>query len=121
MENRQKQNVSSTDTTPTMFNALSSNTQPTSTTARSVTNDKGTQHEALTLRKKNVDDRKKSQIWDHFTRLDGDPKSPKAECNYCKKTYACHTVMNGTSNMWSHLKVCKKFPFVVDKKQKLLV
>jgi hypothetical protein len=23
--------------------------------------------------------------------------------------------------MWSHLKVCKKFPFVVDKKQKVLV
>jgi hypothetical protein len=23
--------------------------------------------------------------------------------------------------MWSHLKVCKKFPFVVDKKQKILV
>ena len=23
--------------------------------------------------------------------------------------------------MWSHLKVCKKFPFVVDKRQKLLV
>ncbi|KAG5247692.1 zinc finger BED domain-containing protein [Salix suchowensis] len=122
MENRQNQNVSSTDTTPTsMFNALSSNTQPTSTTAGSVTNDKGIQHEALTLRKRNVDDRKKSQIWDHFTRLDGDPKSPKAECNYCKKTYACHTVLNRTSNMWSHLKVCKKFPFVVDKKQKLLV
>uniref|UniRef100_A0A6N2KMT4 BED-type domain-containing protein n=1 Tax=Salix viminalis TaxID=40686 RepID=A0A6N2KMT4_SALVM len=122
MENRQNQNVSSTDTTPTStFNAFSSNTQPTSTTARSVTNDKGTQHEALTLRKRNVDDRKKSQVWDHFTRLDGDPKSPKAECNYCKKTYACHTVLNGTSNMWSHLKVCKKFPFVVDKKQKLLV
>jgi len=32
-----------------------------------------------------------------------------------------HTIINGTSNMWSHLKVYKKFPFVVDKKQKILV
>uniref|UniRef100_A0A6N2LMT5 Uncharacterized protein n=1 Tax=Salix viminalis TaxID=40686 RepID=A0A6N2LMT5_SALVM len=35
-------------------------------------------------------------------------------------SYACHAILNGTSNMWSHLKV-KKFLFVVDKKQKLLV
>ena len=63
MENRQNQNVSSADTTPTStFNALTSNTQPTSTTAGSVTNDKGKQPEALTLRKRNVEDRKKSQI-----------------------------------------------------------
>jgi len=39
----------------------------------------------------------------------------------CGKNYACHTIINGTSNMWSHLKVCKKFHFVVDKKQKNLV
>ena len=65
--------------------------------------------------------KKKSQIWDHFSKLDGDPKTPRAECNYCRKNYACHTILNGTSNMLSHLKICKKFPFVVDKKQKLLV
>ena len=37
------------------------------------------------------------------------------------KYYACHTIVNGISNMWSHLKVCKKFLFVIDKKQKVLV
>ena len=37
------------------------------------------------------------------------------------KNYACYTILNGTSNMWSHLKVCKKFSFVVYKKQKVLV
>ena len=64
---------------------------------------------------------KKSQIWDHFTKHDGDPKTHRAGCNYCEKSYICHTIHNGTSNIWSHLKVCKKIPFVVDKKQKLLV
>ena len=108
------------DTTPTStFNALTSNTQTTSATAGSVTNDRGKQPEVLTLRKRNVDDRKKSQIWDHFTKLDGDPNKPRAACNYCRRDYACHTILNGTSNMWSHLKVCKKFPFMVDKKKKL--
>jgi hypothetical protein len=108
MEN---QNVSSIDTTPTSTTAGSG----------SVTNDRGKQPEVLILGKRNVDDRKKSQIWDHFTKLDGDPSKPRAACNYCRRHYACHTILNGTSNMWSHLKVCKKFPFVVDKKQKLLV
>jgi hypothetical protein len=39
------------------------------------------------------------EIWDHFTKLDVDPKTPKAECNYCGKHYTCHTIANGTSNM----------------------
>jgi len=43
--------------------------------------------------------KKKSQIWDHFTKLDGDPTTPRAECNYCGKDYACHIIINGTSNM----------------------
>jgi hypothetical protein len=64
---------------------------------------------------------KKSTNWDHFTKLDGDPATPRAECNYYGKDYACHTIINGTSNMWSHLKVCKNFPFMVDKKQRILV
>jgi hypothetical protein len=37
---------------------------------------------------------------------------------YCEKDYTCHTIFNGTSNMWSHLGICKKFPFVIDRKQK---
>jgi len=62
MENFQNQNVSSTNTTPTSTNALTSNTNPTSTTAGSATDSKGKQPQVLTSRKKNVDDRKKSQI-----------------------------------------------------------
>jgi hypothetical protein len=121
MENLQNQNASSTGTTSTSTNAPASNTNPTSTTAGSTMDNKGKQLQVITSRKINVDDRKKSQIWDHFTKLDGDPTTPRAECNYYENDYACHTTINGTSNMWSHLKVCKKFPFVVDKKQKNLV
>ena len=65
--------------------------------------------------------RKTSQIWDHFKKLDGNSKTPRVACKYCGKDYACHTILNGTSNMWSHLGVCKKFPFVIDRKQKTLV
>jgi hypothetical protein len=121
MENLQNQNASSTGTTSTSTNAPASNTNPTSTTAGSIMDNKGKQLQVITSRKINVDDRKKSQIWDHFTKLDGDPTTPRVECNYYGNDYACHTTINGTSNMWSHLKVCKKFPFVVDKKQKNLV
>jgi len=54
-------------------------------------------------------------------KLDGDFTTLRAECNYCGKDYACHIIIIGTSNMWSHLKVCKNFPFVVDKKQQILL
>jgi hypothetical protein len=57
--------------------------------------------------------RKTSQIWDYFKKLDGNPKVSRAACMYCEKDYACHTILNMTSNMWSHLGVCKKFSFVI--------
>jgi len=121
MENLQIQNASSISTTPTSTNSPTLKTNPESNTAGSTTDIKGKQPQVLTLRKKNADDKKKLQIWDHFAKHDVDPKTPRAECNYCEKNYACHTIVNGTSNTWSHLKVCKKFPFVVDRKQKVLV
>jgi hypothetical protein len=37
---------------------------------------------------------------------------------YCGKHYACHTIFNGISNIWSHLGVCKKSYFVIHRKQK---
>ena len=41
-----------------------------------------------------------SKVWDHFTKLGGgDPKDPRAACNYCKKTYNCHSRKNGTSTL----------------------
>ena len=54
------------------------------------------------------------QIWDHFKKLEGNPMAPRPTCMYCEKDYACHTILNGTSNMWNHLGVCKNFPFVID-------
>ncbi|KAL9372591.1 hypothetical protein Peur_034835 [Populus x canadensis] len=121
METTQIQSASSTGTTPTSTTSPTSKPNAESTNAGSTTDTKGKQPQVLTSRKRNADDKKKSQIWDHFTKLDVDPKTPRAECNYCGKHYACHTIVNGTSNIWSHLKVCKKFPFVIDKKQKVLV
>jgi len=43
--------------------------------------------------------RKTSQIWDHFKKLDDNVKAHRAACMYCGKDYACHTILNGTSNM----------------------
>ena len=116
METTQIQNASSTGTTPTSTTSPTSKANIESTNAGSTTDSKGKQPQVLTLRRINVDDRKKSYIWDHFTKFDGDPKISRAKCNYCGKNYACHTILNRTSNMWSHLKVCKIFSFVVDKK-----
>jgi hypothetical protein len=61
MENLQNQNASFTSTIPTSINAPTSNTNPTSTTIGSTTDNKGKQPQVLTSRKRNVDDRKKSQ------------------------------------------------------------
>ena len=121
MENFQNQSASSTGTTLTAIVALTSNTILALTIVGSVTDNKGKQPEVLTLKKINIDDRKKSQIQDHFTKLDGNPKALRAKCNYYGNDYACHTIINCTSNILSHLKVCKKFPFVVNRKQKVLV
>ena len=43
--------------------------------------------------------RKTSQIQDHFKKLDGNVKALRAACMYCGKDYACHIMLNGTSNM----------------------
>jgi hypothetical protein len=37
---------------------------------------------------------------------------------YCGKDYTCRTIFNETSNIWRHLGVCKKFSFMIDRKQK---
>ena len=62
MENLQNQNASSTGTTPTSTNVAASNTNPTSTIAGSIMDNKGKQLLVLASRKINVDDKKKSQI-----------------------------------------------------------
>jgi len=62
MENFQIQNASSTGTTPTSTNSPTSKTNPESTTVGSTMNTKNKQPRVLTSRKRNVDDRKKSQI-----------------------------------------------------------
>jgi len=62
MENFQIQNASSIDTTPTSTNSSTSKTNLESTTVGSTMNTKNKQPQVLTSRKRNVDDRKKSQI-----------------------------------------------------------
>ena len=49
-----------------------------------------------------------------------DPNNPRSQCKYCKNQYKCHGKKNGTSGMLQHMKVCKKWPFPCDDKQKTL-
>ena len=49
-----------------------------------------------------------------------DPKKPRSECNYCKNQYNCHGKTNGTFGMLQHIKVCKKWHFPRNDKQKTL-
>ena len=49
-----------------------------------------------------------------------DPKKPRSESKYCKNQYNCHGKKNGTSGMLQHMKVCKKWHFPRDDKQKTL-
>ena len=60
-----------------------------------------------------------SIVWQHFIKLVGlDPKKPRSECKYCKNQCNCHGKTNGTSGMLQHMKVCKKWHFPRDDKQK---
>ena len=60
-------------------------------------------------------------VWQHFIKLAGfDPNNPRSQCKYCKNQYKCHSKKNGTSGMLQHMKVCKKWPFSRDNKQKIL-
>jgi len=62
METTQIQNASSTGTTPTSTTSPTSKTIAESTNAGSITDTKGKQPQVLTSRKRNAEDRKKSQI-----------------------------------------------------------
>lgn len=67
--------------------------------------------------------KRKSEVWGHFTQLEnGDPKKPRAVCNYCGITYACDPKINCTCNMLAHIQdQCKKYPYSKeDLKQKTL-
>jgi len=57
-------------------------------------------------RKRNV--RKKSIVWQHFTKdLECPADKPVARCNYCGVEYKCHGKSNATSNMLYHIKACQ--------------
>jgi len=61
-----------------------------------------------------------SSVWEHFTKLEGDPKDPKSKCNYCGGLFSCHR-SHGTSSILQHIrKSCKKFPSRFDKSQSKL-
>ena len=48
------------------------------------------------------------------------PKKPRFESKYCKNQYNCHVKKNGTLGILPHMKVCKKWHFSRDDKQKTL-
>ncbi|CAB4289905.1 unnamed protein product [Prunus armeniaca] len=51
-----------------------------------------------------------SIIWEHFIKMQDDPKNPKAKYKYCNKVYACGSKRNGISNLLSHLEnQCKEY------------
>ncbi|KAF7825096.1 zinc finger BED domain-containing protein RICESLEEPER 2-like [Senna tora] len=60
--------------------------------------------------------RPSSWIWKFFTEVEGcDPRFPRAACNWCGYTYACHRKNNGTSSMATHLQnLWKVFTITVD-------
>ncbi|XP_061995799.1 zinc finger BED domain-containing protein RICESLEEPER 2-like isoform X2 [Rosa rugosa] len=68
----------------------------------------------------------KSVAWEHFTKMknpNGTPMAkPRAKCNYCPQTHACHSKSNGTSSMKTHmLYQCKKcLLYIPAKKQRCL-
>ena len=49
-----------------------------------------------------------------------DPNNPRSQCKYYKNQYKCQGKKNGTSAMLQHIKVCKKWHFPRDDKQKTL-
>lgn len=58
--------------------------------------------------------RRTSSIWEHFTELSKDEVSdPTASCNYCGKRYLCDSKTHGTTNLWTHLKTCPKYPYAI--------
>ena len=66
---------------------------------------------------------RKSNVWIHFSKVEGGNASdPRCTCNYCGKSYACHSTRIGTTTLWNHInKQCKKYPGrAIDKKQKVL-
>ncbi|KAK9910678.1 hypothetical protein M0R45_034630 [Rubus argutus] len=75
-----------------------------------------------------LDAKRKNQslAWEHFTRMknpDGSQMArPRAKCNYCPQTYACHSKANGTTAMRTHmLYQCRKSPlYIPAKKQRYL-
>ncbi|KAF7841070.1 zinc finger BED domain-containing protein RICESLEEPER 2-like [Senna tora] len=53
--------------------------------------------------------RPSSWVWKFFTEVEGcDPRFPRAACNWCGYTYACHRKNNGTSSMATHLQNLRK-------------
>lgn len=74
--------------------------------------------EQNTQDKRKDNKKEKSAVWDHFTR---DPSDHMfASCDYCTQKLKCPS-KNGTTSLRNHLARCKKYPYNVDKKQKLLI
>jgi len=64
----------------------------------------------LPKNKRKRNGRKKSMVWQHFTKdLESPADKPVAHCNYCGADYKCHGKSNGTSNMLYHIKACQQY------------
>ena len=50
-----------------------------------------------------MQEKKRSIVWGHFTNMEGgDPKKPRAACNYCGSTYTCDTKLSGITATYNH-------------------
>ena len=52
----------------------------------------------------------RSEWWKHFEKIKVDGVVQKGKCNYCKINIVAHPVINGTSALAKHFRVCKCNP-----------
>lgn len=52
----------------------------------------------------------RSEMWKHFEKILVDGVVQKGKCNYCKTDIAAHPVINGTSALGKHFRICKLNP-----------
>ncbi|KAH0634645.1 hypothetical protein KY290_038111 [Solanum tuberosum] len=64
--------------------------------------------------------KKRSRVWDHFSRKTDSDGSEKGVCNYCKREYFADTKEHGTTSMLTHIVKCPKMPYNIDIKQSKL-
>lgn len=59
--------------------------------------------------------KRKSDVWDHFTKFLYDEGNKKARCNLCDVVYVVDTKRNGTYSLRNHMNICIKQSLVLVK------